>query len=106
VLNRAHNAGSLEPPVTRDTRAAAPDRAPAISPINPRLCRPQAMRSPRTRQATIPIYKRLLRQMHIGKTIITNVAVPMRILMPASLLVILWSVWLYPVKRSTGFSCC
>jgi hypothetical protein len=44
--------------------------------------------------------------MHIGKTIITNVAVPMRILMPASLLVILWSVWLYPVKRSTGFSCC
>jgi uncharacterized membrane protein len=42
--------------------------------------------------------------LHIGKTIITNVAVPMRILMPASLLVILWSVWLYPVKRSTGFS--
>jgi len=42
--------------------------------------------------------------LHIGQTIIANVAVPMRVLMPASLVVILWSIWLYPVKRSTGFS--
>ena len=41
--------------------------------------------------------------LHIGQTIIANVAVPMRMLMPASLLVMLWSIWLYPVKRSMGF---
>jgi Domain of unknown function (DUF1772) len=41
--------------------------------------------------------------LHIGQTIIANIAVPMRMLMPASLLVMLWSIWLYPVKRSMGF---
>ena len=30
---------------------------------------------------------------HIGKTIIANVAVPMRIIMPAALLFLLWSMW-------------
>jgi uncharacterized membrane protein len=30
---------------------------------------------------------------HIGKTIISNVAVPMRILMPATLLVMLFALW-------------
>ena len=37
--------------------------------------------------------------LHIGKTIIANVAVPMRILMHASLLVTLGAIWLYPVKH-------
>jgi hypothetical protein len=41
--------------------------------------------------------------LHIGKTIIENVAVPMRMLMPASLLVILWAIWLHPMKGSIGF---
>ena len=41
--------------------------------------------------------------LHIGKTIIANVALPMRVLMPASLLVMLWAIWLYPAKHSTGF---
>jgi uncharacterized membrane protein len=40
---------------------------------------------------------------HIGKTIIANVAVPMRIIMPAAILLLLISLWLYPNKRSTGF---
>ena len=31
---------------------------------------------------------------HIGQTIIANVAVPMRILMPATLLFLLWSMWI------------
>ena len=30
---------------------------------------------------------------HIGKTIIANVAIPMRIIMPATLLFLLWSMW-------------
>ena len=41
--------------------------------------------------------------LHIGKTIIANVALPMRFLMPASLLVTLGAIWLYPVKRTKGF---
>lgn len=41
--------------------------------------------------------------LHIGKTIIANVALPMRILMPASLLALLGATWLHPRKRSGGF---
>jgi len=41
--------------------------------------------------------------MHIGKTIIANVAVPMRLLMPASLLFMLLTLWLHPAKRSASF---
>ena len=40
---------------------------------------------------------------HIGKTIIANVAWPMRILMPACILFMLLSAWLYPEKKSAGF---
>jgi len=40
---------------------------------------------------------------HIGKTIIANVAWPMRILMPACILFMLLSAWLYPEKKSPGF---
>jgi uncharacterized membrane protein len=40
---------------------------------------------------------------HIGKTIIANVAVPMRILMPCSILFTLLSVLFYPQKTSAGF---
>ena len=40
---------------------------------------------------------------HIGKTIIANVAWPMRILMPACILFMLLSAWLYPVKKSPEF---
>ncbi|ANE51324.1 anthrone oxygenase family protein [Flavisolibacter tropicus] len=40
---------------------------------------------------------------HIGKVIIANVAVPMRILMPAAILFVsLWVVWYYN-KKSIGF---
>lgn len=40
---------------------------------------------------------------HIGKVIIANVAAPMRILMPTSILfVILW-IWWYNHKKSIGF---
>src|SRR6266480_7399893 len=39
---------------------------------------------------------------HIGKTIIANVAWPMRILMPACILFMLLSAWLYPEKKSPG----
>jgi uncharacterized membrane protein len=41
--------------------------------------------------------------LHIGKTIIANVALPMRILMPASLLALLAAIWLHPRKRSGPF---
>jgi uncharacterized membrane protein len=41
---------------------------------------------------------------HIGKAIIANVAMPMRFLMPACILVMIINCWLYPVKRSGGFS--
>jgi uncharacterized membrane protein len=40
---------------------------------------------------------------HIGKTIIANVAVPMRILMPSCILFMILSASLYPDKKSAGF---
>jgi len=40
---------------------------------------------------------------HIGKTIIANVAWPMRILMPACILFMFLSAWLYPEKKSPAF---
>ena len=40
---------------------------------------------------------------HIGKTIIQNLAVPMRFIMPACILFMLISLWIEPNKRSTGF---
>ena len=40
---------------------------------------------------------------HIGKVIIANVAVPMRIIMPSGILLILLSLWLSRQKRTTGF---
>jgi hypothetical protein len=39
---------------------------------------------------------------HIGKTIIANLAVPMRIIMPLCILSMLLYLWLYPQKKSTG----
>jgi uncharacterized membrane protein len=40
---------------------------------------------------------------HIGQTIITNVAWPMRILMPACILFMILSIWLIPEKKSIEF---
>ncbi len=40
---------------------------------------------------------------HIGQTIISNVAIPMRILLPSCIAFMVLSAWLYPMKRSTGF---
>jgi len=40
---------------------------------------------------------------HIGKEIISNVAVPMAIIMPAGILLIVSSLWLYRPKKSAGF---
>ena len=40
---------------------------------------------------------------HIGKVIIANVAVPMRIIMPSGILLILLSLWLCKHKKSAGF---
>ncbi len=40
---------------------------------------------------------------HIGKTIIANVAWPMRILMPSCILLMILSAWFHPEKRSPGF---
>ena len=40
---------------------------------------------------------------HIGKTIIANLAVPMRIILPACLLFMILSLWFHPQKRSAGF---
>jgi len=40
---------------------------------------------------------------HIGKTIIANVAVPMKIIFPACIVFMILSLWWYPVKRSAGF---
>jgi hypothetical protein len=40
---------------------------------------------------------------HIGKVIIANVAVPMRILTPSCILFVLLWVWWYPYKKSNGF---
>jgi hypothetical protein len=39
---------------------------------------------------------------HIGKVIISNVALPMRIIMPAGILLMLLSIWFYRSKK-TGF---
>jgi len=40
---------------------------------------------------------------HIGQTIITNVAWPMRFLMPACILMMIYSAWLIPEKKSAAF---
>jgi uncharacterized membrane protein len=40
---------------------------------------------------------------HIGKTIIKNVANPMRVIMPLCILLMAVSLWLYPEKRSVTF---
>ena len=40
---------------------------------------------------------------HIGQTIIRNVAVPMRLIMPSSIVFMAVSAWLYPLKKSAGF---
>jgi uncharacterized membrane protein len=43
---------------------------------------------------------------HIGKVIISNVAVPMRFLMPACILFMLISLWVYQPKNTIGFFLC
>jgi uncharacterized membrane protein len=40
---------------------------------------------------------------HIGKVIINNVAIPMRILMPLCILTMLLALWFYRYKKSIGF---
>jgi len=40
---------------------------------------------------------------HIGKVIIANVAVPMRIIMPLGIILLLVSLWVYPIKKSYGY---
>jgi uncharacterized membrane protein len=40
---------------------------------------------------------------HIVKTMAANLAVPMRILMPSCIILMLSSVWIYPLKDSLGF---
>ena len=40
---------------------------------------------------------------HIGKVIISNVAWPMRFILPGCLLFMLLSLWFHPHKRSIGF---
>lgn len=40
---------------------------------------------------------------HIGETIIANVAFPMRILLPLCILSVILTAWFYPTKRSAGF---
>jgi hypothetical protein len=40
---------------------------------------------------------------HIGKVIIANVAMPMRILMPSGILLVLLSLWFHRHKKTTGF---
>jgi Domain of unknown function (DUF1772) len=40
---------------------------------------------------------------HIGKVIIANVALPMRIIFPSAILFVLLSLWWYPAKRSAPF---
>src|SRR4030095_9127021 len=41
---------------------------------------------------------------HIGQTIIANVAWPMRMLMPACIVFMILSAWLIPERRSAAFS--
>src|SRR5438874_6871223 len=43
---------------------------------------------------------------HIGKTIIQNLAMPMRIILPACLVCMILSVVWYPQKKSGGFYFC
>jgi uncharacterized membrane protein len=43
---------------------------------------------------------------HIGKTIIRNLAVPMRIILPSCILFMILSAWFYPDKRTSGFYFC
>src|SRR4051812_49033954 len=40
---------------------------------------------------------------HIGKTIIANLAMPMRIIMPTCILFMLVTLWFYPQKKPVGF---
>ena len=40
---------------------------------------------------------------HIGKVIIANVAFPMRIIMPAGIILMLLSLWFYNKKNSLGY---
>lgn len=40
---------------------------------------------------------------HIGKVIIANVALPMRIIMPSGIILLLLSLWVYENKMSAGF---
>ena len=40
---------------------------------------------------------------HIGKVIIANVALPMRIILPSSILLLILWVWWYPERTSAGF---
>ena len=40
---------------------------------------------------------------HIGKVIISNVAIPMRIIMPSCMLLMALSLWFYPQKNSGAF---
>jgi len=41
--------------------------------------------------------------LHIGKVIISNVAVPMRVIMPSGILLMLLCVWFYRDRKTTGF---
>lgn len=40
---------------------------------------------------------------HIGKVVISNVAIPMRIIMPSCILLMALSLWFYPQKNSGAF---
>jgi uncharacterized membrane protein len=40
---------------------------------------------------------------HIGKAIIANLALPMKIIMPSCILLMLLSIGIYPQKKSPGF---
>ena len=41
--------------------------------------------------------------LHIGKVIITHVAVPMSIIMPLGIILMAWSLWIYAEKKSPAF---
>lgn len=41
---------------------------------------------------------------HIGKVIISNIAVPMRIIFPSCILFMVLSLWFYDQKKSAGFT--
>jgi len=40
---------------------------------------------------------------HIGRVIIDNVAIPMRIIMPTGILLVIWSLWISKQKNGMGF---